>query len=221
MRIRQEADRRKPSFRCSHRKLLSTRLHIRIYAHTPGSRQEEAVIPVLSSEVARRSFCLRNCRGQLVNVPDVHSLKHGPLKIPSCKRDFYSCSGSLNANQLLDSFTCHSLLPQVSFMAVYGRSACQMLNTPILWIRCFSIYLLYCLSDDCIWKEITHGGQLQMWIIYFDSQTRCIPGNRFTLIVRLAAYQEASLLWQSGSLRTGGRFTLTAKLAAYQETGLL
>ena len=136
-----------------------------IYAYTPGSRQEEVVIPVPSSEVARHSFCLRNCRGQLVNVPDVHSLKQGPLKIPSCKRDFYSFSVSLTANQLRDSFTSHSLLPSVRFLAVYWWAVCKMLNAPILWIRCFSIYLLCCLLDNYIWKEITHGGQLQMWII--------------------------------------------------------
>ena len=89
---------------------------------TPGRKLEEAVIPVLSSEVATRSFCLHNCRGQLVNVPDVHSLKHGPLKIPSCKRDFYSYYGSLNANQLRDSFTSHSLLPQSpSWLCTGGR----------------------------------------------------------------------------------------------------
>ena len=85
---------------------------IHSYAYTPGGGLKEAVIPVLSSVVATHSFCLRYCRG------------------------------SLNANQLLDSFTCHSLLPQVRFMAVYWQSACKMVNTLILWIRYFP-YICY------------------------------------------------------------------------------
>lgn len=39
----------------------------------------------------------------MFQVASIHT-----LKIPSCKRDFYSHSGSLNTNQLLDSLTCLS-----------------------------------------------------------------------------------------------------------------
>ena len=39
----------------------------------------------------------------MFQVASIHT-----LKIPSCKRDFYSHSGSLNTNQLLDSVTCLS-----------------------------------------------------------------------------------------------------------------
>ena len=39
-----------------------------------------------------------------------------------------TAAGNLNANQLRDSITCHSLLPQVCFLAVYRRSVCKMLN---------------------------------------------------------------------------------------------
>ncbi|MDO5417476.1 MAG: hypothetical protein Q4F29_09780, partial [Lachnospiraceae bacterium] len=83
------------------------------------SRLAEAVTPVPSSEAGKRSFGLRNCRGQLGNVPMYISSNKGPLKIPFGKRNFCSFSARLNANQLLDSFTCRSLLLPACFAAVY------------------------------------------------------------------------------------------------------
>ena len=83
------------------------------------ARCMETVAPPHSPEVAKHSLCLHDCRGQLVNAPDAHSLKQGPLTFPSGKRECYSHSGRWNANQLRGSFAGRSLFPPVCFPAVY------------------------------------------------------------------------------------------------------